>query len=1614
MKKLYLIAICILYLGSNAVTAQILRAVTPRYNNPSVKGNIVYVANNFVTSKGRSTTEIAPAGTATNNGRAGINIDIDGIPPTPYINFGSNWKYLANNTRPLGWETVAYSDAAWANGLAEFGYGDGDEATCVPSGGGGTLCLPTGAKFITTYFRKIVNIPNPLLHNDFTLNLRRDDGAAVYINGVELVRSNLPAGVLTHTTMGPNATDNGNTIFSFPISSTMLVAGNNTIAVEIHQTTATSSDLSFDLELLGNPIDKINIFPLGSTWKYLANDTRPAGWETTPFIDAAWPSGVGRFGYGGDGEVTCIPSGGGGTICNPSGNKWTSTYFRKNVTIPNPSVYANIQMNMILDDGAVVYVNGIEVVRNNLPAGVITHATFASSAVGGAAESTLNKFVLPTSAFVAGVNTIAVEVHQNNLTSTDLGFDMELLGSLDSTFNSTSADLILPTCSQVLFAGLYWGATQGSGGVNVSWIQNENKIKLKIPGAPNFIDLISTQTDYHNNTLVPGLPHTGYRGFVDITSLINTANANGTYTIANACSSAGINNSAGGWTIVIAYADPATIVRNLTVFDGSVIMNGGDPALHIPISGFLTPPSGPVSCELGAVVYDGDRVSQDEFSFKQNSDPLVGTYTSLTPNATSNLNDMWNSTISYKGAIVTTRNPAHNNTLGYDADIIIVPNIANAVLGNSQTSASIRFSSPSENYFLHVASTAISQYTPSFAVTKASFDINGGTLRPGDSLRYRVDYTNRGNDASTATTIIDNIPTGSSYKANSLVIGGVAKTDVAGDDEAEYDFLNNRVIFRVGTGATSAVGGEVAATAAGYVEFKVVTPTSCAILACGVTLQNRAVINYNGKLSGLSLFDSTGILVAGCITPQPVVNTISGSCSAVGDTILTNICPVGSVLIPADKYIGYRFYTRTPFTPANLYNPALPVTFTRTIYAFYDGPGACDDIKLIRIYILSCPDIDDDNDGIPDYVEINNPLALLDHNGNGIPNWKDPTYPGYVDHNADGFNDNFDPGADSDNDGIPNFLDVNFPGFVDVNGDGVNDTMDKDLDGIPNFLDLDSDNDGIPDVVESYGVDENGDGRIDNYTDTDNDGFSQNVDGSNTGVGGSGNGLGAPDLDGDGIPNYLDTDSDNDGIPDIIEAGGIDANNDGKVDSSIDTDGDGLADIVDSDIGNDGIAENMALSLLRTGPDTNGDGRANSYPFKNFDFDGRANPYDLDSDGDGITDVLEGGFIDANFNGFIDGAIGTNGWNIAVDARVSLGLYNTDGRGNPDYLDIDADDDGIPDNVEGQTTVGYKFPTYLDADNDGIDNAYDGIVGFGGTGIFLSDKDVDNIPDYRDFDTDSDGILDIYEGNDFNLNGRADDDVALTFLDDDGDGLDNKFDSLYSTTNLKGTSYRMGNGGSLIGDAAPGSRCTVQKTTTMQSDRDWRDAGYVLKVQFLSFNGIAQNNEVALQWGIITSLHINHFEIERSTDNVHFDKVIMLSETVSLNELNNFSTFDNIKNINSSLLFYRLKIIGSNGQIEYSNVILIRNNINKTLFSVQPNPASTNSSIHFNAEREAEVTVRLIDALGKTVLIQKSKATKGNNIISLNNLAKFSNAVYSLQIIMNEEVITQKLIIQNK
>ncbi|MFN8250719.1 MAG: T9SS type A sorting domain-containing protein [Ferruginibacter sp.] len=725
-----------------------------------------------------------------------------------------------------------------------------------------------------------------------------------------------------------------------------------------------------------------------------------------------------------------------------------------------------------------------------------------------------------------------------------------------------------------------------------------------------------------------------------------------------------------------------------------------------------------------------------------------------------------------------------------------------------------------------------------------------------------------------------------------------------------------------------------------------------------------------------------------------------------------NICPGVSVQLSLTggtlgTAAAWKWYTGSPGGTLVGTGSTLNVTPAVTTTYYVRAEGDCNTTADVSVTVTISCNIDKDQDGIPDFVESNMAAAFADANSNTVINAYDPTYAGFVDYNNDFVNDNFQADGDSDNDGIPNYLDATFPGRVDTNSDGVDDRFDQDKDGIINMLDLDSDNDGIPDVVEAYGVDTNGNGKIDNFTDADGDGLSDNVDTRIVAADGAyntGTGLGLINLDGDAVPNFLDTDSDNDGIPDIREVLAPDTNNDGKVDGFTDANSDGLHDSYIN-----------AGALLITGADGNADGRADSWPNKNLDRDLRPNAYDMDSDGDGIIDAIEagGGITDTDLNGIADGAIGTNGWSTTVSALGSLTLRNTDGNGNPDFLDIDADNDGIPDNIEGMSTAGYQLPTTTDTDGDGLASPYDNLVGFGGSGIFVYDNDMDGTPDYRDLDTDGDGSSDLCEGNDWNGDGFCNEILILTGVDTDGDGLDNLFDSLNSVTNLKGTSYMMGNGGSLTGDPTPGTKATVQKKTVAQGDRDWRWTATVLPVQFLGFTGVLQNTQVSLNWSILATKEVNRFEIERSTDNSNYTKVGTVTDAVQLNVQQNYGYVDNIAGISSDVFYYRLKVIGKAGEVKYSNVLVVRQSQAKTPVSIMPNPASNYATIRFFTEKESQVTMRLVDNIGKTVLLQQIKAGKGNNSIQLTNLNRYSSGVYSVQLVVNGETVTQKLIISN-
>ena len=164
------------------------------------------------------------------------------------------------------------------------------------------------------------------------------------------------------------------------------------------------------------------VVPLGSTWKYLDNGSNAGiAWQSPSYDDAGWQSGPAQLGYGDGDEATVVGSG-----PDPA-NQHITTYFRKAFFVDDLASVSGLEVGLVVDDGAVVYLNGGEIHRENMPTGTITYTTPATADVDGAAESRLRRIGLGGRSYlVQGWNLLSVEVHQRTRQSPDVSFDLQL------------------------------------------------------------------------------------------------------------------------------------------------------------------------------------------------------------------------------------------------------------------------------------------------------------------------------------------------------------------------------------------------------------------------------------------------------------------------------------------------------------------------------------------------------------------------------------------------------------------------------------------------------------------------------------------------------------------------------------------------------------------------------------------------------------------------------------------------------------------------------------------------------------------------------------------------------------------------------------------------------------------------------------------------------------------------------------------------------------------------------------------------------------------------------------------------------------------------------------
>lgn len=509
-----------------------------------------------------------------------------------------------------------------------------------------TLNGLTESQTVTYYFRKRFQVADPAAFTGLNLELLRDDGAVVYLNGVELMRNNMPTGRVGFETLASAAVGGADETNYFPfngLSKSALFGGNNVLAVELHQSSATSSDASFDLSLTGvSGGGNTTLISRLSNWKYLDDGSdQGTAWRETGFTN--------------DAEFTTVGYGGSNT------NKHITTYFRRTFNVANAAAVTGMTLKVRRDDGIVVYLNGSEVKRDNMPTGTIGYKTAATA---GASDDGVDfqTFALSTAFLLSGSNTLAVEIHQSSVTSSDITFDLELTGvSAAGTLNFVGAGSSWKYLDNGTNQGTAWRAAvfndsgwaaglaplgyPASGG---SWSQgaalfgfgDNNEATTLRAGDDNLALLPGAFRVVSATNLTPGkgtLKFNETRPFTVNGASTNQLTGRMSFTPANGATGVaqveyviedGAGNRKTGSVIIVlplvAILSPTVDDVILDISNGlrvrGITYNGGQP----PLSGTVTPAWSVVSAPAGgAVVFENSGLADTVARFTQPGDYVI-------------------------------------------------------------------------------------------------------------------------------------------------------------------------------------------------------------------------------------------------------------------------------------------------------------------------------------------------------------------------------------------------------------------------------------------------------------------------------------------------------------------------------------------------------------------------------------------------------------------------------------------------------------------------------------------------------------------------------------------------------------------------------------------------------------------------------------------------------------------------------------------------------------------------------------------------------------------------------------------------------------------------------
>eukprot|EP00271_Cylindrocystis_brebissonii_P014265 TRINITY_DN35570_c0_g1_i1.p1 TRINITY_DN35570_c0_g1~~TRINITY_DN35570_c0_g1_i1.p1 ORF type:complete len:1629 (-),score=236.92 TRINITY_DN35570_c0_g1_i1:1352-6238(-) len=347
------------------------------------------------------------------------------------------WKVGSNLTR-------------WKTGQASFGF-DSWDTWPAPFASTPMNMFTGDGKSLTAYFSKNFTLTQTQLTSAFSvaLSLRRVEGAIVYLNGVEVTRSGMPNGPVAFNTTA-NTIGGGATLATYyPCTgcmhntSSLLQVGANWVSAEVHAAWFWESRMAFDLDLYlntlvscsslpGSPATCVrqvaqNIILPNSIWSY-SDFTLPApgaAWTSPSYNTTSWPKGPAPLGIGSAWlmrtNLTMGP--------DPLVATTVTSYFSKSLTVVDGACYVQINMNVLMNDCGIIYINGAEAYRFGMPAGYFNATTFCP----GGGDWTYHTIPLSGGWLKSGVNVIDVELHRAPWNTQYVFFDLQMSGFREAT-----------------------------------------------------------------------------------------------------------------------------------------------------------------------------------------------------------------------------------------------------------------------------------------------------------------------------------------------------------------------------------------------------------------------------------------------------------------------------------------------------------------------------------------------------------------------------------------------------------------------------------------------------------------------------------------------------------------------------------------------------------------------------------------------------------------------------------------------------------------------------------------------------------------------------------------------------------------------------------------------------------------------------------------------------------------------------------------------------------------------------------------------------------------------------------------------------------------------------